>query len=97
MVVVLNTQREICVLEENVGLFNKLSSAKVNWEKSEAVSVKKDSLSELVLRVFVLEDGWDEVSGSVFRGFFYFIMSQIVIKCRFHCALFVGAILRTGR
>ena len=49
VVVVLNTQRDICVIEENLGLFNRLSSAKVNKEKSEAVSVKKDSLSELVL------------------------------------------------
>ena len=46
---ILNTQRDICVLEENVGLFNRLSSAKINWEKSKAVSVKKGSLSELVL------------------------------------------------
>ena len=49
VVVVLNTQRDTSVLEENVGLLNRLSSSKVNWEKGEALSVKKDSLSELVL------------------------------------------------
>ena len=32
VVVVLNKQRDICVLEENMGLFNRLSSAKMNWE-----------------------------------------------------------------
>ncbi|KAK0155411.1 Transposon TX1 uncharacterized protein [Merluccius polli] len=47
--VVLNTQADIKVLEGNVELFNRLSSSKVNWNKSEAFITKKDSLNGLVL------------------------------------------------
>ncbi len=49
VMVVLNTQTDIKILEGNVALFNKLSSAKVNWNKSEAFATKKDSLNGLVL------------------------------------------------
>ncbi|KAI3359178.1 hypothetical protein L3Q82_002606 [Scortum barcoo] len=49
VLVVLNTQTDIKVLEENVELFNRLSSSKVNWNKSEAFVTKKDSLNGLVL------------------------------------------------
>ncbi|KAI3376859.1 hypothetical protein L3Q82_000115 [Scortum barcoo] len=49
VLVVLNTQTDIKVLEENVELFNKLSSSKVNWNKSEAFVTMKDSLNGLVL------------------------------------------------
>uniref|UniRef100_A0A671TWB6 Reverse transcriptase domain-containing protein n=1 Tax=Sparus aurata TaxID=8175 RepID=A0A671TWB6_SPAAU len=49
IMVVLNTQVDIKVIEGNVELFNKLSSSKVNWNKSEAFATTKDSLNGLVL------------------------------------------------
>lgn len=46
--IVLNTQ-DITILENNMDFYNKLSSSKPNWSKSEVFAPRKDSLNELVL------------------------------------------------
>ena len=50
IMVFLNTQADIKVLEGNAELFNRLSSSKVNWAKSEAFTTKKDSFRTEVPR-----------------------------------------------
>ena len=45
VIVTVNKQSDIDCLEKNIHLFNKMSSAKVNWKKSEAVMVG-DKLSD---------------------------------------------------
>lgn len=47
--VIFNKQRDIDILEGNVDLFNKMSPAKVNWKKSEAVMVGKKLPDNLIL------------------------------------------------
>lgn len=49
VMVIFNKQRDIDILEGNADLFNKMSSAKVNWQKSEAVMVGKKLPDNLIL------------------------------------------------
>ena len=44
-----NTQKDIDTIKTNIGLFNELSSAKVNWSKSDAVMISDNPTTKLVL------------------------------------------------
>lgn len=47
--IVVNTQEDIGLLEKNMDLFNRLSSSKTNWSKSDAFATGRASVTELVL------------------------------------------------
>ena len=49
VVFILNKQNDIHILEENVGIFKKISSATINWKKSEAVLIGRKTLNTLTL------------------------------------------------
>lgn len=49
VILMVNTQKDIDIIKANVGLFNEMSSAKINWSKSDAVMVSDKPTTKLVL------------------------------------------------